>query len=406
MKILYIISIYNIIDGASSALYSQIQIDNKLYSDYLAVADTIESKQDDLKLVYSRDREIIIKFINTDERVVVHYIKARNSSVLYDTLKFFKRLPPVVLQCVQSPSFYPWWISPFELKVAWHIVFIDKSSYMDALIQFIPNSKRSAIYCSSYSIYGDYSNVPTTDNHGRVVFGRGSSFDKIPKNVLEVFDKINVPNKLFRIVGVGQGDNWLRRACEGRDDIELIPKQPLEDWQRICNSFDVFLYQLPDFCYASIDATLGLAMLLRKPCVYMGAPAPKERFHKNNENGFIANSVDEMAKYATMLGLNPELRKIVGEKGRETTIQEFRPEIRIAAYKIIYEHLEKNEKFHIPIGYRYNFYKKNRQQLQIILNNKCPFLYQCFQVLFRVKYKLLFLFNLLSGRERVAHGRK
>ena len=95
--------------------------------------------------------------------------------------------------------------------------------------------------------------------------------------MIDIFDRISISNKIFCIVGIPKGDNWVRRKAKGRNDIIIYDLLPYEEWLKVCATFDVCLYQIPVDSHASIDANLGLAMLMNKPVVYYGSEAPKER---------------------------------------------------------------------------------------------------------------------------------
>ena len=88
---------------------------------------------------------------------------------------------------------------------------------------------------------------------------------------------IIVPKKEFHIVGIPEGDNWVRKEAKRRSNVKVYPILPYEEWFELCKDFDVSLYQLPKKAYSSIDANMGLPMLMQKPTVYYGPLAPKER---------------------------------------------------------------------------------------------------------------------------------
>ena len=359
MNIIYLTTTYEVGDGTSTAIKNQIECDKHVCDSYLLLAKKIPSYEEDLNVGVISNITLIKDFLRR-KNIHIHYFKSRSSNVLMDLLEMSGYGIPVITTVCQSPSYPNLWITPFELKHTWHFVFIDKASYNNKLVGFIPDKLKSQIYLSAAK-YRDYSSVKKTDNGGKIVFGRGSSSVKCPRNMFEVFDKINVPNKLFRIVGIDGSDNWIYEEARKRNNVEVYGKLSPEEWVEMCNSFDVFLYQLPDDCFSSLDGTLGLAMLLGKPVVYMGCPAPKERFH-NNENGFVAESVDEMVEFATKLGNDAELRFNVGEKGRISTLTDFKGETRVKEYRRVYYTTKKHSKFRIPLRYWLLFLTKNFSQ--------------------------------------------
>ena len=359
MNILYLITCFEDGDGATSGLTSQIQIDKDILDDYLIVAKIISTNSTAYNLVSIKDKQRILQFFEKGN-VCIHYFKAKSSNVLVDIVSMASIEIPIIATVCQVPSYKNLWLTPFELKHIWHFVFIDKAAYNNALISFLPNQVKSQIYCSGFGVYHDYSQVPLRKPDDKIIFGRGSTSIKCPKNMIEIFERIQVPNKVFRIVGI-EDDSWIRTEAKKYDNVEVYGKLPGKEWVEMCNSFDVFLYQIPTDCHSSIDGTLGLAMLLGKPVVYMGSEAPKERFH-DNKNGYVANNAKEFVEYATMLGNDSSLRKEIGEKGRLSTIHDFTPEVRISQYQKIYLSLTEHKHFNIPFSYWANFFLKNKGQ--------------------------------------------
>lgn len=357
MNILYVTTIYAVGDGTSKAVYSQIQIDQNVCDNYLVIAKIIRSSENDLNIATNKDVRRITDFLKKGN-VCIHYFKATYSNVLMDILQLSGYNVPVITTICQVPSYINLWLTPYEIKHSWHFVFIDKAAYNNSLVNFIPSKIKSQIYCSG--IHRDYSYLKK-ENHGdKIVYGRGSTSIKCPQNMFDVFDKIDIPNKVFRIVGI-ENDSWIRVEAAKRKNVEVYGMLPHEKWLEICNTFDVFLYHIPKDCHSSLDGTLGQAMLLGIPVVYMGSEAPKERFH-GNENGFVANSIDEMAYYATVLGKDINLRKQIGEKGRLSTIADFDPLISQQKYLEIYNRMSSCHNVRIPFLYRLKFFFKNKRQ--------------------------------------------
>lgn len=317
MNILFLFHNYRDGDGGSSAVDSLIERNKSFGDDYLVVCKFNNTKKTN-NIVTEEEEATIVEFLSRPN-VLINYVRSMQSNILNHILKLSKKNIPVVMTVVQSPGYKRLMLSPYEILHSNLIVFIDKTSYNHHIISFIPPQNRVYIYLMSS---GRDDRIQRTEdiflerNSGTIVYGRGSTLYKCPKDMFKVFDKIGVENKLFRIVGIPEGDNWVRREAAKRPNVEVYPQLKYDDWFEMCKSFDVFLYQLPDDCYASIDGTLGLAICMRKPVVYMGCDAPKERL-VHEESGFIANSVDEMARYATSLGKDFNLRKSIGEKGRE-----------------------------------------------------------------------------------------
>lgn len=361
MNILYLISYYDISDGSSNAVFSQLKIDQKLHGDYLVCCRWKKKVQKDTNIIECTDIDVLSDFLKR-EGLIIHYFKAITSDILDRVVSMLRKLEirnvPILMTVCQSPSFPPYLLSPFEIHNVSHFVFIDKTAYADKVHSFIPIQYTSLIRLASVSpermIRTDIST--TNKDKSKVVFGRGSTLSKCPRNMFEVFDKIDVPNKFFYVVGIPKGDNWVRKEAEQRTNVAVYDIMPREEWETLCSSFDVFLYHLPNICHASLDGNISTAMLLRIPVVYMGCDAPKERF-LNGQNGFVANDVDEMAYYATLLGSNEELRKRIGEEGRSSTIRMFPMSAREEGFTKLYSQISKPVNIHIPLSYYFLYFR-------------------------------------------------
>lgn len=367
MKILYLISFYDIKDGSSDALYSQIKDPTNPH--YLVICKWLNTAQDDIKIL-EYDDKIIDNIITLEKFDLIHYFKSRSSNILDLVVKKLSKhkikLPIVTTTC-QNPSFGPYMLSPYEIKNTSHFVFIDRTSFNDSLIKFIPNHNKSLIYLSAEdTLINRTENIKPKLKGGKdpVIFGRGSTLLKCPSDMFDVFDAIDIPNKELHIVGVPLDGNWVHKEAEKRKNVKMFGYLPFDEWFDICKTFDVFLYQLPEYCHASLDGNLGLAMLMRIPVVYYGCEAPKERFI-NGENGFVANTKEQFTRYATDLGLDPNLRLTIGENGRSSTIKQFSYKNRIADYNKIYHSIKKTRHngIRIPLKYWLTYLPKNWRRL-------------------------------------------
>lgn len=354
-RILYVISFIDVRDGAASSVFFQSRMDKEFFDDYLIVCKWKGKCPDDFNIVCIDENEEAIKSFLTDrDRVIIHYYKATNSNIFNRVCRLVDSSVPIIMTVCQNPAYRQYLLSPFEISHSWKIVFIDKSSYNNDIVSFIPSDKKKQIYLAGKMDIEKTKNIPIPDNYPYVIFGRGSTLSKCPKNMFEVFDNIKTPNKKFVVVGIPEGDNWVRREAQKRTNVEIYPKLEREEWFKRCATFNIFLYQLPEYCHASIDGTLGLAMLMKQPVVYMGCDAPKERIH-HGINGFIANSKEEFSSYATLLGNDIDLRIKMGKAARETTINDFSPDIRKKEYFDLYENITTNSKVKIPIIYHIKY---------------------------------------------------
>lgn len=315
IRILYVLSAYKIGDGVSTAVYSQI-FDNKPHN-YLVVAKWLYSSQDNLNIIEFTESKLKQELL-LNQYNVIHYLKGNNSDILKRVLKVVNKIGqtiPVLTTVCQNPAFSYLLLSPFELRHSSHFVFIDKASYNSSLLSFIPKKLKSQIYLAGGPGKKLSANVEYTKKaDGKIYFGRGSTLSKCPKDMFEVFDRIECPTKEFHIVGVDKEGNWVADEAKKRNNVVMYGFLPFSEWVEVCKTFDIFLYELPVDCHASIDGTLGLAMWMKKPVVYYGCEAPKERFD-NEVNGFVAESAEEMIKYANLLAKDFELRKRIGQIG-------------------------------------------------------------------------------------------
>lgn len=359
MNLLYLFHNYKDGDGGSSAIDFFIEIDKNYCDSYLVVCKQKETTKT-INIVEETEIKIIKEFLLKPD-ILIHYVRSAQSNILEHILKIAGRKIPVVSTVIQSPSYKRLLLSPYEIRNTNYFVFIDKTAYNNSIISFIPTEIRTSIYLvqSKNNLRLEQTkDILLEPNKGSVVFGRGSTMNKCPKDMFTVFDKIDIKDKIFRIVGIPEGDNWVRKEAAKRNNVEVYPQLSFTEWFNICKTFDVFLYQLPFDSYASIDGTLGLAMYMRKPVVYMGSDAPKERI-VHGENGYIAHSVCEMAQYATLLGNDYYFRKKIGEEGRKGAIRMAVENNAEARFHEIYNKVYSlNVKKNIPLSYqlKYNLY--------------------------------------------------
>lgn len=363
MKILFLIQNYHIIDGSSMALYEYIN-ENKSITEYKILCRRYTEKQPNLNIDIVNSSEDIKNEILKEDYNIIHYFKTHGYDLFNWTLKAIvqakKRIPIVTTIC-QRPSYKGMLLSPKEIEKSNILVHIDIASLNDNLYKFIPTNKKFLNYFGRQK-----SNLDLTENIRAqyksnskfTIIGRGSSLNKCPKDIIQIYDKLKIPNKKLIIVGITP-NSWLHQICKNRSDITLIPPVPYIEWLKICNSFDIFWYYIPSTSHSSIDGTLGDAMLLGKPIVYMGSEAPKERFKQ--DDGFIASNKAEMISYLNILSQDKNLRDHIGENARKTIIENFSLTTTITNYNYIYNKINNinyiNTK--IPVNYKLYFYLKS-----------------------------------------------
>lgn len=359
MKVLYLIRTYKTTDGSSMALHRLIT-NNPQLTDYIILCRRIISKQEDLNIQTVDSWKDIEKIVSNNRFDVIHYFKNYGFEMFNWTIKALlkQRLNiPVVTTVCQRPSYPGLLLSPNEIKYSKKIVFIDKTAFSDPLLRFLGSKHKQLIY---FGVTPDVisktekilNSPPKKSPEDPIIFGRGSTLNKCPSNIIEIFDKIKVKNKKFIIAGIPE-NSWLEPLVKNRTDIELIPPTSFEKWLEICNTFDIFLYHLPMDCHSSIDGTLGNAMILKKAVAYLGPEAPKERF-SHNKNALVANNEDELITYATELGNNPQLRQKIGEEARKSTINDFTIESCVKKYNELYLSLSQKCSTPIMIPFKYH----------------------------------------------------
>lgn len=280
-----------------------------------------------------RTRQDIIKALTDYDKCVVVFFKAAKSLIdksifkkFTDIKEHFNKETRVITVVCQQPSNPNTILMPYEIEKSDHLIFIDKTAFNDPLYSFIPKERKSWTYLTipddGPNPLDQYVKTDYALKDGEVVFGRGSSFNKCPKNILEPFDRLNVTcKKRFVIVGVPNRKNWLKAKITKRvgNDVVTFPLMGFDEWMNQVRSFDIGLYCLPKNAHSSIDGTLGQMMRIGLPVIVGGAPAPKERII-HGENGFIADTVPEIVHYAEMLVNNQELRETIGKNARKSAI--------------------------------------------------------------------------------------
>lgn len=367
MTIIYLISYINVTDGASSALIKRVRNDSDVACRQIIIFKWkgILPSIPNVQFIQENDINNELKEISDD--IVVHYFKAQNSNILEKTISYINRcrigVYTITTVC-QNPAYKRLLLSPYEIQTSDKIVFIDRYSYTHPLIQFIPVTKRVMIYLAHY----DQDRVSYLDSLSSskkpnecIIVGRGTSLEKCPKDMFEVFDMIKFPNIKFIIAGIPEGKNWVREEALKRDNVDVVSILPKEEWNVLCASFDICLYHLPDYCHASLDYNLGISLLLKVPVVFKGPEAPKERLI-HGVNSYVATTNEELAHYVELLANSPDLRKQIGKSGRDSQLKLFTKNPKDEYHKL---YLNRRKEIHIRIS--------------IPLSYKLLYFYRCYK---------------------------
>ena len=332
-NIAVLIDIYNPFGGASKAAASYARHIRTLGYNTFIICNKLVRENNVPDDVFVLDSIYKCKcFLNNYDIDFIHYFKSAiplgYSSIFYKINKAkekrSKNIKSIITVC-QQPSFPSTILTPYEIKHSEHIIFIDKTAYNDPLYKFIPKCRKTWMYLINSK------DMPITDEFEKlvkqeyssanevIIFGRGSTLNKCPKDTIEVFDNINTnKEKRFIIIGVPESSNWLSNKLKQRDIDNIItyPLQTQLKYAEIVSAFDIFLYYLPENIYSSIDGSLITAMRLGIPCVVYGPPAPKEMII-HGYNGYIANTKKEFKKYAELLANDIKQREIIGRNARK-----------------------------------------------------------------------------------------
>lgn len=330
--ILVIVDVYSCNGGASKVteFYYRTLKDNG-YKAYFACNNILKGEQypEDLSVLDSV--KLCADFLQLHDIDVIHYFKAKH--LLYKRSVFSKlvrgirsiaKKPRILITVCQRPSYPGAILTPFEIKHSDHVIFIDKAAYNDPLYSFIPESRKSWIYLINAKdtpkdktddlyVKRNYKTINDT-----IVFGRGSTLNKCPKDLIEVYDCIQTHyHKKFVIVGVPDNTNWLSKLIRvrGKNDIITYPILPLSEYTKHVGSFDIMLYYIPTTSYSSLDGSVRLAMRLGVPVIMYGPPAIKELVI-HGVTAFVAESREELVHYAELLSEDAALREKIGRNAR------------------------------------------------------------------------------------------
>lgn len=331
-NIVVLIDVYNKTGGASLVAVEAGREYRKHFSKVFIVCnDYLKGEELPVDILQLNNVTSIQKFLNENHINFIHYFKSQHlvtSKRLFD--KFVKAASnlsssiKVLTTVCQQPSSAIAFLSPFEIKHSDKIVFIDQTAYNDKYFSFIPSEKKTWMYLSypQKKIPIDSFAKKEYYNHGDVImFGRGSTLNKCPFDVITLYDKIKISGKKkFLIIGIPKTDNWLAKKIKNRKDIVSYPILPKKSYAQIASKMDIFLYYLPKDSYSSIDGSLGIVMRMGVPVIVYGPKAPKERI-VHGVNGFIANSKEEIIMYAERLAADPALREYIGKNARKSILE-------------------------------------------------------------------------------------
>lgn len=331
MKVLAFIDWFKSTNGATSAVLSILKeleregIEGKLVCEYNS------SPLPSNASIWNEHN--VKEYLHADNVVAFYFLTGvgKKGGALFDRVSNVRAKAnhkvPLITVVLQKPSNPSSILTPKIIKKSSHLVFIDKAAYGNKIYSFIPEDRKSMLYMSwpseEWSIYFKqlYESKEVHDKNKQFVYGRGSSISKCPKDIIELFERINVESKRFVICGIND-DTWLAAKAKKYENVVTIPNQDYKCWTKECSKFDVFLYYVPKSAYSSLDGNLGVAMRLGIPPIVYGPEVYKERVI-HGYNGFVAETKDQIVEYAELLYKDDNLRRNLGENARKS-IENFR----------------------------------------------------------------------------------
>lgn len=358
MKIAYIIDRYIPIGGASRTLMTMAEsLDLEEY--HIFCRTVLGDQEVDPKITVIKDVAEIFNFCLANNYDLIHWFKAEKTKLINSLLKFKEKKGitiPVITTICQKPSYQNLLLSDLEMKCSAALVFIDATSYNDSLYNFLPKTLKKQIYFGTpISVYQEIKALKKRNNHSsqQIIFGRGSTDNKIPTDFASSFKQIKFPNKIFKVYGCNSDRLASNKAYE-KEHIYLYPPLLYKEWIKALSEFDIFLYELPKNGYSSIDGVISQAMMFEIPVVYYGPAAPAELL-TNGVSGFIAQNKKELITICEMLCKDKDKRLKIGRNAKQMFLEKFNFEKTKSEYLHLYNQIIKDsspQKFHIPLSYK------------------------------------------------------
>jgi glycosyltransferase involved in cell wall biosynthesis len=176
---------------------------------------------------------------------------------------------------------------------------------------------------------------------GRLLHWKGFHFG------LQAFAKANLPNAEFVIVGGGPELPRLKRLAEDLGIAQRVTFTGELPWREGLEQFKRADVLVHPSLHDSGGFVLLEAMELSKPviCLDLGGPG----VHVDSRNGFavpaisIGQVIADLAKAMAVLSGDPELRRTLGEAGRERVLKEFTWESKASRYEDLYRQIVRSE---------------------------------------------------------------
>jgi len=360
LKVLHIISQLNR-GGMGDALISLIRDLNEIRPDIISEVASIYGceRHDDVKpfatkIYTSLSAGHLISLIENGKYDVLHWWRATPDHKFSKVVrKLSYQRPPILLTLCQIPVNARYGLSLDELSYPDILIFICKSALEHHSVRCLPIESRRMIYFGVQRFDFETKSNRKRKNKG-FIFGRGSTLNKCPKDMLRLFKEIPIPDAKFLIAGEGSPYELrnierqiIKEGLSGR--VKLIGQLNKHNWIKFLRSLDVFLYHLPENVYSAIDGTVQDAMLSELPVVLLGGTGPSELI-VDGESGFIAQNKHEFIENCIKLFNDPSLRESIGKAARQRILKNFTSQNTANQYVNFYEKCAMSNPNRFPDG--------------------------------------------------------
>lgn len=305
----------------------------------------------------------LLEYIKQTKPEIIHWFRSDQNKIFLDLIKAVNKrsfcLPPIITTLCQKPTVIEYELHPIEIHHSNKIIFISQS--INDLFQYkvVPSIQKTMIYFGSNFKFLTPKSIYLKSNE-LILFGRGSTLNKCPENMVINFNEINYKRKKFYIAG--EGDSTAHREKSKNAgllrSVYFIGFLKMEQWVKFLNKIDIFLYELPKNSFSSIDYTIQHAMAMGLPVVLMGPKSPRELI-QHKKNGFIARNRNEFIKFAELLAYDSSLRESIGRQAALDIRTNFDENYTIRAYLTEYENFRITKDLYITkrhYTYLYSFY--------------------------------------------------
>ncbi len=323
----------------------------------------ISEKVNQYRLKYSGTKGYFLNAIQLRQlsrRINPDIVNAHYASG-YGTLVRLARLHPVVLSVWGSDVYEFPYQSKFKMKILldnlrYANVVASTSASMAEQVRLLLNDENMKVHITPFGVdMSKYKKSKITINTDKIVIGNIKSLKKvygieylikatyILKNKLKSNNKIELSEKIITVI---YGDGILREELELlvkelglQDSVFFKGKIPNSEVPRALEEFDIF-------CATSNQESFGVslveAMAMGLPVVATDVPGFREVVDHEKTGIIVENKNPEKIAYALeKLIFNRELRKELGENGRNRVEELYNWENNVTKMLEIYERLSK-----------------------------------------------------------------